>query len=119
MSWANNNQAHKNQYRILLLLQKSQYICIKHTTARELRISHEGNMVILSGWVHRIRALGAMLFLDIRDRFGKTQLVFDETLDPDLLLKASNLGREFVIRVEGLVRERSSKNDKMATGAVR
>lgn len=84
----------------------------------ELRISHEGNTVILSGWVHRIRALGAMLFLDIRDRFGKTQLVFDETLGPDLLLKASNLGREFVIRVEGLVRERSSKNDKMATGAV-
>ena len=84
----------------------------------ELRISHDGNTVVLSGWVHRIRALGAMTFLDIRDRFGKTQLVFDEAIDKDLLEQASGLGREFVIRVEGLVRERSSKNDNLPTGHV-
>ena len=84
----------------------------------ELRISHDGNTVVLSGWVHRIRALGAMTFLDIRDRFGKTQLVFDEAIDKDLLERASGLGREFVIRVEGLVRARSSKNDNLPTGHV-
>lgn len=84
----------------------------------ELRISNEGNTVVLSGWVHRIRSLGAMTFLDLRDRFGKTQLVFDEAIDKDLLEQASVLGREFVIKIEGLVRERSSKNDKMPTGDV-
>ena len=84
----------------------------------ELRISNEGNTVVLSGWVHRIRSLGAMTFLDLRDRFGKTQLVFDEAIDKDLLEQASVLGREFVIKIEGLVRERSSKNEKMPTGDV-
>ena len=84
----------------------------------ELRISHDGNMVILSGWVHRIRSLGAMTFIDLRDRFGKTQLVFDETTDRDLLEKAEGLGREFVVRIEGIVRERSSKNDKIPTGHI-
>ena len=84
----------------------------------ELRISHDGNTVILSGWVHRVRSLGAMTFLDLRDRFGKTQLVFDEAIDKDLLAKAADLGREFVIRIEGVVRERSSKNDKIPTGYV-
>ena len=84
----------------------------------ELRISHDGNTVILSGWVHRVRSLGAMTFLDLRDRFGKTQLVFDEAIDKDLLAKAVDLGREFVIRIEGVVRERSSKNDKIPTGYV-
>lgn len=84
----------------------------------ELRINHDGNTVILSGWVHRVRSLGAMLFLDIRDRFGKTQLVFDETLNAELLTEAANLGREFVIRIEGLVRERSSKNDNIPTGHI-
>ena len=84
----------------------------------ELRISQEGNTVILSGWVHRVRSLGAMLFLDIRDRFGKTQLVFDENLNAELLSEAANLGREFVIRIEGIVRERSSKNDNIPTGHI-
>lgn len=78
-----------------------------------------GKTVTLSGWVQKSRDKGFMMWVDLRDRFGITQLILDEeSSSKDLLEKARGLGREFVVRVEGTVIERSSKNDKMATGDV-
>ncbi len=72
----------------------------------------------LSGWVQKVRALGAMAFIDLRDRYGITQIVVDENSPRELVTLAEGLGREFVIQVEGTVRERSSKNPKMPTGDI-
>lgn len=84
----------------------------------ELRISHVGQEVMLSGWIQRIRNLGAMTFIDLRDRYGITQLVIDDKSDSSLLAAVASLGREFVVKVEGKVIERSSKNSKITTGEI-
>ncbi|MBI9067649.1 MAG: aspartate--tRNA ligase [Salinivirgaceae bacterium] len=87
-------------------------------TCGELRESHIGQEVTLSGWVHKTRGLGGMTFIDVRDRYGITQLVIDVSKNPDLNEPAQSLGREFVISVTGTVIERESKNKKMSTGDV-
>ncbi len=85
-------------------------------TCGELRKEHSGNTVSLAGWVQRVRDLGNLVFIDLRDRYGITQLFFD-TNSP-LAEQAKQLGREYVLQVTGLVRERSSKNAQMETGDV-
>ncbi|MFM2285579.1 MAG: aspartate--tRNA ligase [Bacteroidota bacterium] len=87
-------------------------------TCGELRSSHIGISVELCGWVAKSRDLGGMTFIDLRDRFGLTQLVFNMDDDAALCEKARRLGREFVLRIKGEVRERSSKNTQIATGDV-
>ena len=88
-------------------------------TCGELNIKNIGNVVTLSGWVQRIRDKGAMLWIDLRDRYGLTQLVFErENINTELLEKVKSLGREFVIQVTGQVIERESKNPKMETGEI-
>ncbi len=83
-----------------------------------LRISDVNTPVTLSGWVQKSRDLGGMTFVDLRDRYGITQLVFNMETQEDLCLQARKLGREFVIKIEGIVRERSSKNANRATGDI-
>ena len=84
-----------------------------------LRLSDEGSSVRLSGWVQKVRDKGGMIWIDLRDRFGVTQLVLEEgKTSVEVLAEAKKLGREFVISVQGLVIEREAKNDKMATGDV-
>ena len=73
----------------------------------ELNISNVGSEVTLSGWVQKSRDLGAVTFVDLRDRYGITQLAFSEESNKELLSQARTLGREFVIQVEGKVIERS------------
>ncbi|MBQ2970703.1 MAG: aspartate--tRNA ligase [Bacteroidaceae bacterium] len=87
-------------------------------TCGELRISNVGQKVTLAGWVQRIRKMGGMTFVDLRDRYGLTQLVFDENHDAVLTEQANKLGREYVIQVVGTVNERSSKNNKIETGDI-
>jgi aspartyl-tRNA synthetase len=87
-------------------------------TCGELRIEHVGQNVTLSGWVQRRRDFGGMTFIDLRDRYGITQLSFNEELDKELNEKARSLGREFVIKVDGEVIERSNKNENLPTGAI-
>lgn len=84
----------------------------------ELRSANIGQNVILSGWVQRIRKLGGMTFVDLRDRYGITQLVADESIDEKLSKIVNGLGREFVIKCEGTVLERASKNPKLPTGEI-
>ena len=84
----------------------------------KLRSEHIGQTVTLSGWIQKSRDLGGMTFIDLRDRYGITQLVFNMETDSSLCEKARKLGREFVIQIEGNVIERSSKNKNMATGDV-
>lgn len=87
-------------------------------TCGELRLNHQGNHVTLSGWVQRSRDLGGMTFIDLRDRYGITQLVFSMESNAGLCEKARNLGREFVIQAIGKVAERSSKNLNIPTGEI-
>lgn len=87
-------------------------------TCGELRTNHIGTQVTLSGWVQRRTDFGALTFIDLRDRYGITQLSFNEEYNKELNEKARSLGREFVIKVHGEVIERSSKNDKIPTGHV-
>lgn len=87
-------------------------------TCGELKINNVDQAVELSGWVQRTRNLGGMTFIDLRDRYGITQLVFDMEHNSDLCQKARKLGREYVIKIKGNVRERSSKNPKMPTGDI-
>jgi aspartyl-tRNA synthetase len=84
----------------------------------ELRMSHIGTSVTLSGWVQKARDLGGLTFLDLRDRYGITQVVFNMDEDSALCGEARKLGREFVIQIEGVVRERSSKNANRPTGEI-
>lgn len=84
----------------------------------ELRMEHVGQTVILSGWVQRSRDMGGLTFLDLRDRYGLTQLSFNLSVNEALCMEARKLGREFVIQATGLVKERSSKNAKMPTGDI-
>ena len=88
-------------------------------TCGELRITDVDKQVTLSGWVQRVRRMGGMTFADLRDRYGITQLVFnEETADSALWAEANKLGREYVIQVTGTVNERSSKNSKIPTGEI-
>ena len=87
-------------------------------TCGELRISNAGERVTLAGWVQRARKLGGMTFIDLRDRYGITQLVVEADADAALVETAASLGREFVIQAVGTVVERQSKNPKMPTGEV-
>lgn len=84
----------------------------------ELRIENVGQKVTLSGWVAKTREFGALTFVDLRDRYGITQLAFDESINKDLLEKARKLGREFVIQAIGNVAERSNKNKNIPTGEI-
>jgi aspartyl-tRNA synthetase len=87
-------------------------------TCGELRLSDIGKEVVLSGWVQKSRDLGGMTFIDVRDRYGITQLAFDEQDNEVLRAKARELGREYVIKVSGTVIERASKNSKIPTGEI-
>ena len=87
-------------------------------TCGELRLVHINQSVTLAGWVQRSRDLGGMTFVDLRDRYGITQLAFNLEENEDLCLQARKLGREFVIQVEGSVIERSSKNKNLPTGEI-
>jgi len=89
-----------------------------HTNG-ELNISHVGQEVTLSGWVQKSRDKGFMIWIDLRDRYGITQLIFDtDRTDKSIIDQAKTLGREFVIQVKGTVIERQSKNNKISTGAI-
>jgi aspartyl-tRNA synthetase len=87
-------------------------------TCGELRLANEGQTVTLSGWVQKNRKMGGMIFVDIRDRYGITQLVFNEEINASLCEQANKLGREFVIQATGTVKERSNKNPHLATGEI-
>lgn len=87
-------------------------------TCGELRIEHLNQSVKLSGWTSKIRKMGSMTFVDLRDRYGITQLAFNESVNADLMEEANKLGREFVIQIEGTVAERSSKNNQIPTGDI-
>lgn len=84
----------------------------------ELRIQNKDHKVNLCGWVQKSRDLGGMTFIDLRDRYGITQLAFNENIDKELCEKARKINREWVIEVEGIVKERSSKNPKLKTGEI-
>jgi aspartyl-tRNA synthetase len=90
----------------------------RNITCGELRMAHVGQEPVLAGWVQTVRNLGAMTFIDIRDRYGITQLVADENTPVHLKEQFDKLGREYVIQVKGVVRERSSKNSKIPTGEI-
>ena len=90
----------------------------RSNTCGELRLADKGKTVTLAGWVQKSRKLGGMTFIDLRDRYGITQLVIDAAADPELVQKADSLGREYVIQVSGEVLERQSKNAKIPTGEI-
>ena len=87
-------------------------------TCGELRLSDAGKDVMLAGWVQRVRKMGGMAFVDLRDRYGITQLVFNEEINHALCEQANNLGREDVIQVKGKVNERECKNQHLPTGEI-
>ncbi len=87
-------------------------------TCGELNMHHVGREVTLAGWIQRSRDMGGLTFIDLRDRYGITQLVFNMDVNPSLCMEALKLGREFVISVTGKVAERSNKNPKMPTGDI-
>ncbi len=88
-------------------------------TCGELRLHHQNQEVTLAGWVQRVRNKGGLIWVDLRDRYGLTQLIFEEgSTDKALLEKASQLGREFVVQASGKVIERTAKNDKIPTGDI-
>ena len=87
-------------------------------TCGELRLSDAGKQTTLAGWVQRVRKMGGMIFVDLRDRYGITQLVFDDADDNELCARAGKLGREYCIQAKGVVRERQSKNANLPTGDV-
>jgi len=91
---------------------------LRSNNCGELRINDLDSQVRLCGWVHHIRDLGKLLFIDLRDRYGTTQIYFDANNKPELYQRAKQLGREYVIQVIGTVRERSNKNPKMPTGDI-
>ena len=90
----------------------------RSNTCGELRLQDAGKDVTLAGWVQRTRKMGGMTFVDVRDRYGITQVVFNESVDADLCAQANKLGREYCVQVKGTVSERSSKNPKMPTGDI-
>ena len=90
----------------------------RSNTCGELRLSDAGKTVTLAGWIQRSRKMGGMTFVDMRDRYGVTQVVFNNESDAALCEAANHLGREFVIQVTGVVAERSSKNMNIPTGEI-
>lgn len=90
----------------------------RNRTCGELRIENVGSNVTLAGWVQRTRKMGGMTFVDIRDRYGITQVVFNNETNPELCEAANKLGREFVVQIKGIVTERSSKNSNLPTGDI-
>src|SRR4051812_40303317 len=91
---------------------------LRNHTCGELTLKNQNNSVTLCGWVQRIRNLGGLTFIDLRDRYGITQLVFNMDVNADLCEEARKLGREFVLQANGIVAERSSKNLKIPTGEI-
>ena len=87
-------------------------------TCGELRLADKGQEVTLAGWVQRTRKMGGMTFVDVRDRYGITQVVFNQETNADLHEQANHLGREFVVQIKGRVEERSSKNANLPTGDI-
>ena len=87
-------------------------------TCGELRLADAGSEVTLAGWVQRVRKMGGMTFVDLRDRYGITQIVFNEEKDASLCERANKLGREYVIQLTGTVCERESKNSHLPTGEI-
>ncbi len=87
-------------------------------TCGELRLTNVGQKTTLAGWVQRIRKMGGMVFIDLRDRYGITQLVFNQQINKNLWKKANELGREFVIQATGEIAERSNKNLNLPTGEI-
>ncbi|MCI9608579.1 MAG: aspartate--tRNA ligase [Muribaculaceae bacterium] len=87
-------------------------------TCGELRIGDTGSVVTLAGWVQRSRKMGGMTFVDLRDRYGITQIVFDNDTDSELCEAANKLGREYVVQITGKVAERTSKNPNLPTGDI-
>lgn len=87
-------------------------------TCSELRLQNINEKVILAGWVQRTRKMGGMTFVDLRDRYGITQLVFNNEINSELCEQANHLGREFVLQIKGTVAERSAKNTKIPTGDI-
>ena len=93
-------------------------IMYRTNTCGELRLADAGKTVTLAGWVQRVRKMGGMTFIDLRDRYGITQIVFDNSTDVALCEQANHVGREFVVRVTGTVAERQSKNPHLPTGDI-
>src|SRR6056300_1446642 len=91
---------------------------IRTHTCGSLRLEDVGKTVTLCGWVQRRRDFGSMSFIDIRDRYGITQLSFNEDYNTDLLEQARSVAREFVVSITGKVTERSNKNENLATGDI-
>ncbi|MBR3566543.1 MAG: aspartate--tRNA ligase [Paludibacteraceae bacterium] len=90
----------------------------RNRTCGELRLADVSKEVILAGWVQRIRKMGGMTFIDLRDRYGITQLAFNQETDPEIFDKANKLGREYVLQIKGIVAERYSKNANLPTGDI-
>ena len=89
----------------------------RSNTCGELRLADENKEVVLAGWVQKVRKLGGgITFVDLRDRYGITQLAFYKDTDADLYEEANKFGREWVLQVTGKVQERSSKNKNIPTG---
>ena len=87
-------------------------------TCGQLRLADVDKEVVLAGWVQRVRKMGGMTFIDLRDRYGITQLVFNQEVDATLCETANHLGREYVIQIKGVVKERYSKNANIPTGDI-
>ncbi|MDE7463290.1 MAG: aspartate--tRNA ligase [Muribaculaceae bacterium] len=90
----------------------------RDNTCGELRLADAGKEVRLAGWVQRVRKMGSLTFLDLRDRYGITQVVFNQEINPELCAVANSLGREFVVEIKGKVEERTSKNPNIPTGEI-
>jgi len=90
----------------------------RDTTCGELRLADAGKHVTIAGWVQKARKMGGMTFVDVRDRYGITQVVFDSDDNSELFESANKLGREYVVRISGKVRERESKNANLPTGDI-
>lgn len=90
----------------------------RNTTCGELRLADAGKEVTIAGWVQKARKMGGMTFIDVRDRYGITQVVFDSDDNQELFDAANKLGREYVVRITGKVRERESKNSNLSTGDI-
>jgi aspartyl-tRNA synthetase len=90
----------------------------RNSTCGELRLADANREVTLAGWVSKIRKMGGMTFIDLRDRYGITQLSFNQEVNHDLCEQANRLGREWVVQVTGTVKERSSKNTQIPTGEI-
>ena len=91
---------------------------LRSHTCGELSLANQGEEVTLCGWVQKSRDLGGLTFIDLRDRYGLTQLAFNMDVNADLCTSARKLGREYVIKATGVVKERESKNTKIPTGEI-